>query len=486
MSDTEELVKSNQEQAVAAWINYLNQLRLDRLATSLAHQDVSLDKALSSIQGALDQISRDVIEVNRGGQKGMHGFIAEVAEEGIGNAREQILGKAAPYQWVNDNGPVDLLRDGVSIQQKFVAAGGRFGLGAIAEHLERYPDYIQAGGKYQIPSDHFEVIQRLRGMSAEDAGRFLGRGGGEPSYRDWQRVQAFFEMGTVPFDSLEPSKLEYAQVQRGTYEATLMSEKDSLRETDRSRRDEVYQESRPTLQQGFQATVVAAAIEGGTTFVLAVVAKRREGKKLKDFTSEDWQEIASETGFGAVKGGVRGFSIYTLTNFTATSAAVANSVVTAAFGIAEQANRLRRGEIGEQEFLENAELVSLEVAVSALSSLVGQALIPIPVLGAVIGNTVGTIMYRSVSSSLSKREAMLIEQYLEEQRLLDEELATQYQNLIDELAASMTTYVEVLDRAFSPNVQIALEGSVELALSLNVPAGEILDSADKARAYFTD
>lgn len=486
MSDTEELVKSNQEQAVAAWINYLNQLRLDRLATSLAHQDVSLDKALSSVQAALEQISRDVIDVNRGGQKGMHGFIAEVAEEGIGNAREQILGKTAPYQWMNDNGPVDFLRDGVAIQQKFVAAGGRFGLGAIAEHLEKYPDYIQAGGKYQIPSDHFDVIQRLHGMSAEDAGRFLGRGGDGPSYKDWQRVQAFFEKGAVPFDSLEPSKLEYAQVQRGTYEATLMSEKDLLRETDRSRRDEAYQESRPTLQQGFQATVVAAAIEGGTTFVLAIVAKRREGKKLKDFTSEDWQEIASETGFGAVKGGVRGFSIYTLTNFTATSAAVASSVVTAAFGIAEQANRLRRGEIGEQEFLENAELVSLEVAVSALSSLVGQALIPIPVLGAVIGNTVGTIMYRSVSSSLSKREAMLIEQYLEEQRLLDEELAAQYQDLIDELAVSMTTYFEVLDRAFSPNVQIALEGSVELALSLNVPADEVLDSADKARAYFTD
>ena len=486
VSNAEELAKSNQEQAVAAWINYLNQVRLDRLVASLAQQDVNLGDALASVQGALTQIGREVIDVNRGGQKGMHGFIAEVAEVGIGNAREQILGKAAPYQWVNNNSPVDLLRDGVAIQQKFVAAGGRFGLGAISEHLEKYPDFIKAGGKYQIPSDHYDIIKQLHNMSAEDATKLLSRGGNGPSYRDWVRVQAFTKKGAVPFDSLEPSKLEYAQVKRGTYKATLASEEHSLRETDLSRREEAYQESRPSLHQGARATVGAAVVEGGTTFVLAIVAKRRDGKKLKDFSSEDWQAIAGETGFSTAKGGLRGFSIYTLTNFTATPAAVASSIVTAAFGIAEQANRLRHGEISEQEFLENAELVSLEAAVSALSSFLGQAFIPVPVLGAVIGNTVGAIMYRSVSSSLSKREAALIEQYLEDQHLLDQELAGQYKNLMDELTASMTTYVEILDRAFSPNVEAALDGSIELALALNVPVDEILDTADKAYAYFTD
>lgn len=69
-----------------------------------------------------------------------YGFIAEIAEVGIGNARNQILGHEAVYQWVNDNGPVDLMRGSVQIQQKFVAAGGRFSLGAIAEHLQKYPE----------------------------------------------------------------------------------------------------------------------------------------------------------------------------------------------------------------------------------------------------------------------------------------------------------------------------------------------------------
>lgn len=287
-------------------------------------------------------------------------------------------------------------------------------------------------------------------------------------------------------ESLEPSNLDYHEVQKGAYGSTMEAEKDSLRSTDQSRRDHAYQESRPSLQEGARATLAATAIEGGTAFVLAVVEKRREGKNLKEFTREDWAEIAGDTGLGLTRGGVRGLSIYTLTNFTATSAAVASSIVTAAFGIAEQANKLRRGEIDELEFIENAELVSLDAAVSALSSFVGQALIPVPVIGAVIGNTVGTVMYKAVSTSLSKREALLIERYVEEQRVLDVRLAAEYQELVDQLDASMSEYIEVLERAFSPDVRVSLLSSVELALGLGVPSEEILDSEKKVLAYFLD
>jgi len=484
--DAAKLTKSNQEQAAAAWVNHLNQLRLGSLLDAFGQQDANFQNALASIDKAIKTIDLEVITRNRGGVKGMHGFIAEVAEVGVSNARRLILGERAVSQLVNDNGPVDLIRGGVEIQQKFVAAGGRFGLGAIADHLQKYPDFVKDGGKYQIPSDQFDIIERLHDMPPEEAGRLLTRSSDGPSFKDWQRVQAFFEEGSVGVESLEPSKLAYGEVQRGTYASTLEAEKDSLRETDQSVRDDAYGESLPTLQEGVKVTAAAAAIEGGTVFVLAVVAKRRGGKKLKDFTSADWLEISGDTGFGVIKGGVRGSSIYALTNFTATPAAVASSIVTAAFGIAEQANKLRRGEIGELEFIENAELVALDAAVSALSSFVGQALIPVPVLGAVIGNAVGTVMYKAVSSSLSQREAELIAAYLEEQRVLDEQLAAEYQELIDRLDENLFDYLGLLERAFSPDVELALGGSVELALQLGVAAEDVLDSEDKAFSYFLD
>ncbi|MBL1079244.1 hypothetical protein JK358_33045 [Nocardia sp. 2] len=486
MSDAAEFVTSLQEQAVASWVSYLNQLRVDNLLSALSQQDEHLRDALATVDEAVRKIDLEVVAANRGGQHGMHGFIAEIAEVGIGNARQRILGNEAVYQWVNNNGPVDLLRGSVEIQQKFVAAGGRFSLGAIAEHLEKYPEYVRNGGKYQIPRDHFEVIQRLHALPPEEASKLLSRSGDGPSLRDWQRVQAFFQRGSVDFESLEPSTLEYNEVQRGVYASTMAAEKDSLRATDRSLRDDAHRTSRPTLREGGTAALTAAATAGGSAFVLAVIAKRREGKRLNEFSGRDWIDIAGETGSGFGKGGVRGLSIYALSNFTATSAAVAGSIVTASFSIAEQANRLRRNEIDELEFIETSELIALEAAVRALSSLVGQVTIPIPILGAVIGTTVGTVMYKAVASSLTKREAALIKRYLDEQRTLDEQLAIEYQAILEKLDHSMSSYLGLLERAFSSDVQIALVGSVELAVELGVASNEILDSDEKVDAYFLD
>lgn len=483
LSDAEKRVGRIREQMAAAGIDHRNKLLAQQRTWDLNQQDTNLRDALASINRAWQQIDREVIATNRGGVKGMHGFIAEIAEVGVSNARSRILGGEARCQWVNDNGPVDLIRDGVEIQQKFSAAGGRFGLGAVTDHLGKYPDYISGGGKYQIPEDHYATVRMLHDMSPEEAG-LLERGGEGPSHRDWGRVQDFGKDGEISIESLEPSALKYHEVQRDTIGSTLEAEKQSLRDTDRARRESIFAQSRPNLREGTKAAAGAAAVEGGAALVRAVRRKRRAGTRLQDFSAADWNDIAGETGSGLFQGGVRGISIYTLTNFTATPAAVASAVVTVSFGIAGQANKLRNNEITELEFIGNAESMALDAAVSALSALVGQALIPVPVLGAVIGTTVGTLMQSAVSSALSSREAALLEQYLEEQRFVDEQLSVEYRELIEALEEAMARYLSVLELAFSPDPAQALLGSVELALQLGVLPEEVLDSEAKARDYF--
>lgn len=129
---------------------------------------------------------------------------------------------------------------------------------------------MKNGGRYQIPRDHFEAIRKLHSMSPEDAGKLLSRSGEGPSFTDWQRVQKAFSTRSIGIDSLEPSKLEYREVQKSVYESTLQAEKNSLKSTDQTLREAAYQRSLPKLQEGVKATVVAAVVEGGTTFVLAV------------------------------------------------------------------------------------------------------------------------------------------------------------------------------------------------------------------------
>lgn len=102
----EKVLKSSQEQAVAAWIGLINQMRIDDLVENLSRQDQNLDSAMESMDWALGKIEGLVV-ANRGGNKGIHGFIAEVAECGLENAQNLVHGNKPVMEWVNDNGPAD-------------------------------------------------------------------------------------------------------------------------------------------------------------------------------------------------------------------------------------------------------------------------------------------------------------------------------------------------------------------------------------------
>ena len=485
MIEAKKMIKNGQEQAVASWINYLNQVRLDRLMEALQKEELNLNEAMSTIGETLKTISRDIVNngKGRGGQYGMHGFIAEVAECGIGNAREQIEGKAPIYEWINDNGPEDLRRGATLIQQKFVNGGGHLSLQAIRMHLNAYPDFLDNGGVYQIPEDHYEKIKWLLSISEKEANK-MPTSTGDFSLKQWREVHEFFKNGDIPLDKVEPSKLKYSEVQKGTYEQTFSKEKDSLRKRNQERKEQAYNKSKPTLSEGAKATAAAAAIEGAMALCLGIAEKRKSGKKFNAFDEEDWKEIAATTGKGTLKGSIRGASIYTLTNFTATPAAVASAMVTATFGIAEQAYQLKQGNVNEQRFIENTEMLCLDASVSALSSFAGQILIPVPVLGAVIGNTVGTMMYQIAKDNLSAREQKIFEEYAEAVRQLDVSLQDQYQEFVDEIGKDTKLFMELLNRAFAPDIRVAFEGSIDLAKSCGVPVDEILDSKEKNSIIF--
>ena len=304
-------------------------------------------------------------------------------------------------------------------------------------------------------------------------------------YIDDKKVE-YKEKNIAVSGKVEPSKLKYSEVQKGTYEQTFSKEKDSIRKRNQERKEQAYNKSNPTLSEGAKAIAVAAAIEGAMALCMGIAEKRKSGKKFNAFDEDDWKEIAATTGKGTLKGGMRGASIYTLTNFTATPAAVASAMVTATFGIAEQAYQLGKGNVDEQRFIENSEILCLDASVSALSSFAGQVVIPVPVLGAVVGNTVGTMMYQIAKDNLSSREQRIFEEYVEAVRKVDVSLQEQYQKFVDEIGKDTKLFMELLDKAFVPDIHIAFEGSIDLAKACGVPVDEVLDSKEKITSYFMD
>ena len=480
--NAEKVVRSSQEQAVAAWIGLINQMRIDDLIENLNRQNQNLDSAMESMNWALGKIE-DLVVTNRGGSKGVHGFIAEVAECGLENAQSLVHGDKPAMEWVNDNGPADLLRNGVEIQVKFVNAGGKFSLDAVATHLEKYPDFLDKGGVYQIPKDHLDAIRSLYKMPREEAVKLVSSTGG-PSYSNWKSIHEFFDSSGFSIDDLEASKFEYSEVQKNVIADNMAEEKIRLADESERIKKDIYEEHKPTLQEGAKAAVAGAVLEAGTAFALSVKSHLGNGKRIGDLTQDDWEEIAKDSGMGLVKGGVRGGAVYGLSNYTATPSSVASALVTASFGVADCAYRFRSGELTEIEFIESSEIACLDASVSAFSSFVGQAVIPVPILGALVGNAVGTTVYELGKDFYSKREAELLAHYTQELKALDTELDCEYTACINSLRENMGTYISLLGKAFSPNSAMAFSGSVELAASLNVPDSEILHTREEVDDFF--
>ena len=478
----EKLVKSTQEQAVAAWVGLINQLRVNELIEGLNQQDQNLEDAMRSMDWALGEID-NLIVANRGGNKGVHGFIAEVAECGLENAQHLVHGDKPVMEWVNDNGAADLLRDGVEIQVKFVSSGGKFSLDAVAAHLEKYPDFLDKDGVYQIPKDYLETVRALYEMPKEEAAKLVSSDGG-PSYTTWKTVHEYFDSSGISIDDLEASKFEYSEVQKNAIADKMAEEKGKLADESERIKKDLYEGHKPTPQEGAKAAVVGAALESATSFALSVKRHLGDGKRIGDLTQDDWLEIAQDSGMGFAKGGIRGGAVYGLNNYTATPAAVASALVTASFGVADCAYRFRNGELSEVQFIEQSEIACLDASVSAFSSFVGQALIPVPVLGALVGNAVGATVYELGKDFYGAQEAALLERYAEEVRSLDDQLERDYAVCIGDLRRNMAAYVSLLDRAFSPNAVVAFNGSVELAASLKVPEDEILHTRQEIDDFF--
>ena len=289
-------------------------------------------------------------------------------------------------------------------------------------------------------------------------------------------VQEFFASSNVDINDLEPSEFEYAQVQKNAIGKTMADKRVELQHEDERIRECAYRESRPTFSEGAKASAVAAALEGASTFALSVKRRLSADRHIGDITQKEWIEIAEESGMGLVKGGVRGGATYFMNNFTATPAAVASAMVTASFGMADRAYRFRSGKIDEMVFIEEA--------VSAAAGFAGQTLIPIPVVGALVGNIVGTTAYELGKDVLRRNEQSLLSRYAEEQEALADELADEYTECITHLNRGMARYIDVLGRAFSPDIDVSFMGSVELATFVGVPGREILKNKNDVDDFF--
>lgn len=475
------IIKSSQEQAVASWITYLNQERLDALVENLNQQDINLEGALREL-GELKQFLGDPSHI-LGSEFTKHGEIAEHMQVNIENARRAIQGinRNHTFEGVGRTAPEDYIRNGQQVQSKFYNGLKQtfFNHHGLAEHLETYPDFVRNGGVYDIPKDQYEKMVELLDKYKNNPSQLSGA-----DYKLAKKIDEFLKSkGLELGKDINSAVVDYSEVQQGAANNTVKNEEDSINKEDEKQRKNAYDKSKPTLKEGVKAAGISAAIEGGVTLCMAVAKKRKE-KKLCEFTADDWKEIGLDTGKGTVKGEIRGGSIYILTNFTATPANVASAYVTAAFGIAAQVEAFEQGRVSEEDFVINCETVCLDVTVSAIASIAGEVLIPIPILGAVIGNVAGEFMYELCKKAGAKKSQQVIDGYNQGMAQLNQQLDIQYLQVVLEVQKALQRFTDLEKFAFSEDVNIAFKGSVDFAVEVGVEGNKILKSKEQIDNYF--
>lgn len=366
-------------------------------AAAKARIENNLDKALQCVDNVRDFVGSP--EHILGSPKTKHGEIAENVDVWFHNADRIMHNQKADatFEGVGRTVATDYKVHGVDVQSKYIN-GANNSLSHVLKHMEDYKGNYEAFGKdgyYVIPKDQYEQIKKI--LSGDTDG--LSAKSVRAIKEKVQEIEA--QTGRSFFEVVQSGNVDYAAVQQGKIHETLDKKSDQLNQTadnqkqradERSdkKREQAQQEAAPSLQKAGKAAAEAAFISGGFQLAVGIYSKCKEGKKINEFTVDDWKDIGIDTAKAAAEGGISGFAIYSITNFTSISAGPAAAGVSLAFSVSELAYRKSTGAISDEEFKESCQMAALNAAVSAVGAAIGQELIPVPLLGAWIGSFIAT------------------------------------------------------------------------------------------------
>jgi hypothetical protein len=467
-------------QFVAAIVAEENLRHAEQLATELSKQD----RAFLAAVGEIDKV-RDFVgspEKILGNTSTKHGEIAEQVEVGIRNAKSLLNSSEtrATFEGVGRTAPEDYLIDGIKVQSKFVNGIGN-NLDHVLDHMKKYENFGRDGSYYHIPKNQYEIIDKiLKGQQVEGITS-------RTAQKIQEKAQEVEQMSGRPFSqTVQAGSSNYEDVQIGKVDDTLDRKEHDLKQEHKQIKDGIRYEAQPTLADFGNVAVKGAVIGGSIRFATKLYAKYKQGKNVfkGELTPEDWQEMGIDTAKGAALSGISATAIYGLTNFAQMSAPLAGAFVSAGMEIASLVGSLKRGEITGDQFVELSLFACADSAIIAAGATIGQALIPIPVVGAVIGAIAGRIVTGFCKRLLGQDTylARQVEQYYQESIT---KIDRAYNAAVANLVATYERLGNLAEAAFdyNLNLELRLQASIELAEAYGVSDSKIIHNLDELDAF---
>jgi hypothetical protein len=193
--------------------------------------------------------------------------------------------------------------------------------------------------------------------------------------------------------------------------------------------------------------------------------------------------VGGETLVAGIGGAVTGASVYVLTNCADLSAPLAGAFVSAVKGVAPLVAAYRRGEMSTSMLVDAGLFVCSDIAIVAGCTAAGQALIPVPVLGAVIGSLAGKVLALLLAKQL-KGMTRAIERHVAEYL---KGLNEQGKAVVDGIVAAYERLGQLTVTAFDRSLNVSLvELSVQLARAHGVAESKLLKTEADIDRYMLE
>jgi len=487
------------DQIISAGVDGFNQWKAQEIAKQL--DQIVKDKLKAQHQQNMyfENALKHLIKVRQflsspqnilGSEQTKHGEIAEQLEVGVRNAQVTLKGfrEVATFDGVARTAPEDFILDGIKYQSKFIN-GNNNTLEHVLKHFDKYQDKSM---NYIIPKDQYEIIDAIKtGHVPSDLN--------DKSIRSiLQKIEEIERKSGRSFeDVVKPSVSRYDEVQLGTVGETISKHQDQIVDQNQILQDDIEKEAAqknkiinakkaPSIGEGVKVAGTAAVVSASLNTITTIYGKLKEGKKIKDFDKEDWEEIGLSSAKAAAQGGVTAGSIYALTNLTSLSAPFAGAVTSAVMGLSSLAVDLKKDQISMDEFVTLGQVLCIEAGIAATGGAIGQILIPIPVLGSIIGTVTANFIWGFAKNNLGVREKELKKVLDDYTNSVLESVEKAYSDIILKINKTYAHYNSLIDAAFDihSNSAVLAAASVNLAVNLGVADSKILKTDDDLDNYF--
>ena len=233
----------------------------------------------------------------------------------------------------------------------------------------------------------------------------------------------------------------------------------------------------------------------GTVFQIFLIDTLAAGKKAGELSESDWRNIADKVNQYAVLEDGQSYSEFVFTmyaDYIDLSVKVLEgkareeyltSIQELSDTIRSNSELLRNEEIKETAYIEACLWLSLEAMIKLLSSFFTMK---IPKEYADLILSASQLAFEYGRYVLYAKEQAILEKYIRNQYVLDEQLRREYEEYLKEVQFQAEKFQELVEDAFYVDIRQSLEQSAALAREAGVKEEELLQSVDDVDAFFMD